>query len=138
MDMTFNFDGDINKLKEEIKKLPLDKQEALKDIVDTLPIKLGLRKVIGAITTAMLKSFSIDDLMKVPTFALLTLLEPLQTTNADELILKVLMETGTIEELLKMADIVAKHEEEALKNYKDKQGSSIEEVLKNYVKNNQN
>lgn len=133
-----NFDGDINKLKEQINNLPYEQREALKDVIDVLPIKIGLGRILRAVTESMLKTFPMEDLMKVPTFSLLTLLEELSTTNADELVMKCLIETGVTDKLFEMIDMVKKAEEEAIKHHKDREGSSIEEVLKNYVKNNQN
>lgn len=134
-----NFDGDINKFKEQISKLPQEQQEALKDVIDTLPIRLGLSKILHAVTESMFKMFSMEELVKVPAFTLITLLQPLLvSTNVDELIIEALQRTGTIDKIFEMMEIVKNAQEESLKDYKDNQGSSIDEVLRNYVKNNQN
>lgn len=133
------FDGDINKFKEQISKLPPEQQEALKDVIDTLPIRIGLSKILHAVTESMFKMFSMEELVKVPAFTLITLIQPLLvSTNVDEIIIEALQRTGTIDKIFEMMEIVRNAQEESLRDYKDKQGSPIEDVLKQYLKNNQN
>jgi len=131
----FEFDGDFDKLKKEISKLPIDAQEQLKDLVETLKIRILLKKGLRSLIMGLSDVMTVEELMKSPTFTLITLLEATQQSNVDELMMATLQKHGILLQMVETAQKCMEAEESARNDYKDKEGTSVDEVLKQYLKN---